>query len=508
MDKQNKKYLKILIIMQILIGLSMIGILNFLANEISIHNNEIFQKVAVDDTEQSMKKIIDDTIIRIDLKRAYIKIQAESLIEVALANVTSTNSLESITTLKSAFQHTLYAQAIKIVLKYQDSENFILIKNKGKSVPLSNAQLNQLKSNAAVYREIPVSIGTVILIADQTELDVIVKNQVYNEIHHAAYPENEYVWVNEIVNYAGGDNYALRVIHPNLLNTEGTYLSTNMQDIKGNYPYLKELNGIKEKGELFQSYYFVNKSDGKITEKLSYARLYKPYNWIIATGTPLRDMFSYTNKLNNYNKNIINLTIFFCIAIVVMTLGGGIYLIIKLQKQYKKQIDLFVKAETELDPLTGAFTRKAAENFFQQGLSDFEETGFAPLLCMADIDNFKKINDAYGHDVGDMVLKTVSSTILKSIRSTDYLFRWGGEEFLLSVQGIRPTSQNEFANKILENINSITFESGDETFRVSISMGGTFLTTGDADYAQAIKRADIALYQAKNNGKNKYCYIE
>lgn len=79
----------------------------------------------------------------------------------------------------------------------------------------------------------------------------LVKADMVNVIRNTRFDGNSYIWVNEILNYQGGKNYAIRRVHPNLPETEGTYLSTDMTDIAGDYPYLTELQGINQDGELF-----------------------------------------------------------------------------------------------------------------------------------------------------------------------------------------------------------------------------------------------------------------
>jgi len=129
----------------------------------------------------------------------------------------------------------------------------------------------------------------------QDALDQVVQSAIHNEVHQTRYGKNQYVWVNEVINYKGGDHYAIRRIHPNLPDTEGMFLSTSMKDAAGSTPYLSELEGINKDGEIFQSYYFKNLSDDQIAEKYSYAKLYKPYNWIIATGIPMADLYAVPN---------------------------------------------------------------------------------------------------------------------------------------------------------------------------------------------------------------------
>ena len=121
-------------------------------------------------------------------------------------------------------------------------------------------------------------------------IDSIIKEEMYVHIHNTKLINSGYIWVNEVLNYNGGDNYAIRLIHSNLKESEGMFLSTNMTDIKGNKPYLTELNGIKKDGHLFSKYWFKKPNSEEIAQKITYARLYKKFNWIIATGVYIDDI--------------------------------------------------------------------------------------------------------------------------------------------------------------------------------------------------------------------------
>jgi len=119
------------------------------------------------------------------------------------------------------------------------------------------------------------------------QIDSISISRISKLIRNMQLIDDGYIWVNQIVNYQGGDNYAIRVIHPNLPETEGMELSTNTTDIKGNRPYEEELNGINKDGELFFEYYFKKMNSEKIAHKMTFAKLYNPYNWVVATGVYL-----------------------------------------------------------------------------------------------------------------------------------------------------------------------------------------------------------------------------
>ncbi len=157
---------------------------------------------------------------------------------------------------------------------------------------------------------------------DQKTIDLKIKELSINIIKSQNTNKNQYFWINEVIDYEGGDNYAIRLVHQNLSDTEGIYLSTNTKDYEGNLPYLYELEKIKEDGYVLHDYYFKNKVDDRITKKLSYAKLYKPYNWIIATGLPYEDIYYQANILHERNKNRIALiyiidiffTLFFCLT--------------------------------------------------------------------------------------------------------------------------------------------------------------------------------------------------
>ncbi|MDW7998241.1 MAG: PfkB family carbohydrate kinase, partial [Thermodesulfovibrio sp.] len=139
----------------------------------------------------------------------------------------------------------------------------------------------------------------------------------------------------------------------------------------------------------------------------------------------------------------------------------------------------------ELDKLTGCLSR----NIFEEEKNNL--SGFSHALLI-DIDYFKKINDTYGHDYGDVVLKNTAELIKKNIRPTDKLYRYGGEEFLLLLSNI--TTSN--AIKIAERIRKAIQKHGMVTVTIGISEINSSL---DA----SIKQADIALYQGKNSGRNR-----
>lgn len=496
MEKNQKLYLRVLLISQIIVFIAIFIIVALNLKDMSNYNKDILNALAISETKNCMKQTINNTIVRIDTKRNIASRQAKDIIDMFEKNAKSTevnNFYNTIINRYAQIKKNHYGTSIQLKIIDTNKDKIIFSSEVDESVEKELFVKKFIRENYLVY-----------LYTRQSYIDDIVKKEVHYEIHNSTFEDNEYIWVNEVLKYSGGDDYAIRVIHPNLVSSEGMKLSTNMVDIVGNYPYLKELEGIKADGEIIQTYYFKNKSDNHVKEKLSYAKLYGPFNWIVATGRPIDDILSYTNKMQLHNKNKIievMIELFVFMILMFMSIMG---LIIKLQEKHVKDIDEYIKIETELDLLTGAFSRKYAEVFLSSKL--YMNCGNKmPLFIMIDIDNFKNINDTYGHDVGDIVLKRVTKSILSCIKEEDRLFRWGGEEFLIVCQNIDENEEVNFAEKILSVVNSIVFEANGNFFKTSISMGGAYMDEENPNYSNIIKLADEALYKAKHTGKNRYC---
>lgn len=127
-------------------------------------------------------------------------------------------------------------------------------------------------------QDIEIERSQLLQTTDNLSVDEAVKTNIINRIRQERFIDDGYICINEIINYEGGDDYAIRLVHPNLPETEGTFLSTNTEDIFGKKPYKIELDGINNDGELYYDYYFKKMDSELIAHKLSYAKLYKPYN--------------------------------------------------------------------------------------------------------------------------------------------------------------------------------------------------------------------------------------
>ena len=151
------------------------------------------------------------------------------------------------------------------------------------------------------------------------------------------------------------------------------------------------------------------------------------------------------------------------------------------------------------DKLTNLYNRHKFSELFALELERYKRHGTIFSLCIFDIDFFKKINDIYGHMIGDEVLVKLSSEISKNIRTNDVFARWGGEEFVLLLPSTTIQSALIFAEKIREIVEKISFT---RNFNITISIGATEVTQADTQDSLII-RSDEALYESKKTGRNK-----
>ena len=160
-----------------------------------------------------------------------------------------------------------------------------------------------------------------------------------------------------------------------------------------------------------------------------------------------------------------------------------------------------LKQLATIDPLTKIPNRYQINEYFDEFIARKERIGQKFSVLIFDIDYFKRINDNYGHAVGDFVLKSFSRLVMENIRLVDKFGRWGGEEFLLLLDG---TSEHE-AMRIGQKLNSMVAESTFGNICITVSVGVTEYRDSDTK-EQCLNRADIALYAAKNLGRNRVVF--
>jgi diguanylate cyclase (GGDEF)-like protein/PAS domain S-box-containing protein len=163
-----------------------------------------------------------------------------------------------------------------------------------------------------------------------------------------------------------------------------------------------------------------------------------------------------------------------------------------------------LRNESIRDALTGLFNRRHLDEVFEKDLDLARRNGQSLGVVMTDIDFFKKFNDSFGHDAGDLVLKQVGAAIQRSLRAADLLFRFGGEEFILILPGASLIEAQRVAEKTRRSVESLRLTHlGRDLGRLSVSLGIAGFPQTAATTAELLHQADQALYQAKHGGRNR-----
>lgn len=168
--------------------------------------------------------------------------------------------------------------------------------------------------------------------------------------------------------------------------------------------------------------------------------------------------------------------------------------------------DLFQKAadyESGRDPLTRTMNRRFLPSVLQREITLAQQNSSALSLLMLDVDYFKKINDTHGHQAGDTVLTKIADVLTEAIRSTDYLFRYGGEEFLIVLPETDIRNGTHIANRICKMVEQTSIVLADQSVaHITVSIG-VAAYDGHPDYEYLLAEADSALYEAKEKGRNR-----
>lgn len=207
--------------------------------------------------------------------------------------------------------------------------------------------------------------------------------------------------------------------------------------------------------------------------------------------------------LDSFTTNLLQiintLTMFWCLSVIAYIFSKDSQVLESKLVEYNNQ--LINQANT--DALTGLYNRRKAMEYLEELLSSPKRSCIS--LCICDIDFFKKVNDNYGHDMGDVVLQQISKTMKASAGDKCLTARWGGEEFLL----VFPSSNGDEAFYFLENlrqkIKSLKFETNEKSFSVTMTFG---LTEYDfhSDIDTFIKEADEKLYMGKEGGRDRIVF--
>ena len=201
-------------------------------------------------------------------------------------------------------------------------------------------------------------------------------------------------------------------------------------------------------------------------------------------------------------------SLFIDAIVLALVIAPPIYWLVlsPIHKEYEKRL----KAEGEAEEMsrmaiTDSLTRIMNRRGITVGLLDAmaqAERYRTPLtVAMADIDHFKQVNDTYGHEAGDLVLKDVAAILSDALRMPDKVGRYGGEEFLVILPHTGLTQARKIADRIRASVSKWDFDLGSKKIRMTISIGVCQFKSGE-DLEQFLSHADKALYDAKKGGRN------
>lgn len=154
------------------------------------------------------------------------------------------------------------------------------------------------------------------------------------------------------------------------------------------------------------------------------------------------------------------------------------------------------------DQLTQLPNRRYIDTYLENQIRDYQTLGIEFGVLMLDLDLFKDINDTYGHNIGDSVLKMVADTFQGSMRKNDFIGRWGGEEFVAALRGVSQAELETIAKKVCKLVEQSSLKRAGGDIRVTVSIGATMIRPTDNAYT-LIHRADSALYTSKREGRNR-----
>jgi len=181
--------------------------------------------------------------------------------------------------------------------------------------------------------------------------------------------------------------------------------------------------------------------------------------------------------------------------------------IIKIKEIELKAVIAQAEEVSHVDELTCLPNRRQVIKQLQNEVIRAERYKTLLSISMIDIDNFKKINDSYGHTVGDQVLFQLANILQDSIRDPDTVGRYGGEEFLVVLPNTRLGAAAEQAARLVKRVREAEVNIG-EIIHLTISIGSAEYNHGQENWQKFLSRADLALYDAKNAGRNRWAISE
>ncbi|MEL6784609.1 MAG: GGDEF domain-containing protein [Pseudomonadota bacterium] len=197
------------------------------------------------------------------------------------------------------------------------------------------------------------------------------------------------------------------------------------------------------------------------------------------------------------------------LAMAAITLLFGLVLVMPMLRRNRRAHEQLntraaeLEVEVVTDPLTKLYNRRYFEDALDQFVREFTKLNAPLAVLMLDLDHFKSVNDTYGHDAGDVVLKKLATQLKGLVREHDVVARTGGEEFCIVAPFASQDQIRPFAERICRSIGNMRVDIGVVVLRPTISIGVASTAEGITAPKELVKLADERLYQAKEQGRNR-----
>lgn len=377
-----------------------------------------------------------------------------------------------------------------------------------------------------VFKPLNILVGSGMYLED---IEFLIKRKLQELLNIITYENNEYIFAY--------DKNGITISH-----IEKSLLGANRWDFLINgrntvQEIIKEAS-LNKAGTFLRYTATIDPNTNNSADKISYIKEFPLTQWVIGTGMYTNSILESISKKQKKIKQKLEYTIQKVIVLSFIVTTILILIMIYLSNKvgnyftaYKNRLNSInesleekVKERTKelkksrdklkklalLDPLTGLYNRRYFESVIDKLLQVSKRKDEPLCLVIIDIDNFKTINDNYGHDVGDDVIKSLADILLSQLRKSDITTRIGGEEFAVVFPNTSLNDTEKLTNKIrkvIENLEIKIDVRNKISFTVSI---GVSIYNNDIDSCvkTILKRADEALYKAKNSGKNKVVVYE
>ncbi len=390
-------------------------------------------------------------------------------------------------------------------LAYDNSNNEILMDPSGILGDFWDGNIEPIRG-AFCMSETITSGNTVILYGvTNTTLKKIVQECVARKVRYNQFEEGTRMWITEIRRYGGGKDYARCLVNPLNESEEGRLLSTETTDAEGVKYLEKELEYLKEGGTALYSYKLKNKESNYLEERIVYSELVSDYDWVLSMESDMNDVVNLVDSAQSETSGfIISFEAMVIVGALVIILAMS-YMTVRSEREATKGRRRELEKKIQHDALTGATSRQYGEEQLKQFFEEYKRGKPSPVIMILDVDHFKTINDTYGHDMGDIILKRTVTSLKHTIRNNDYIVRWGGDEFVGIYLGLDHENIVKVAEKVTEAVREVKVNTSDgKELSVTASVGFAEFAPDDKNYTDGLKRADNMLYDSKIGGRNQY----